>query len=150
MKFCPECGAELAEGVTVCEKCGSPVNGAVAPVVIKAYDHTAEFDAEDIENNKIFALLGYILGFIGLIITFLAAKDSPYAMFHAKQAIKIEVTALLAALVLAVLWWTCIVTIAAIIFLCMLFVIDIIAMFQVFCGKAKEPWLVRSLKFLGK
>jgi len=150
MKFCPECGAELAEGAVKCEKCGVDVNTVVAPVVVKAYDHTAEFDTEDIENNKVYALLGYLLGFIGLIIVFLGAKESKYAMFHAKQALKIEITAILAAIVLAILWWTCIVTIAAIVLFGMLFVVDIIAVFQVFGGKAKEPWLVRSLKFLGK
>lgn len=149
MKYCPNCGTELPEGANNCPSCAAPVNQPVA-VVEKNYDHTAEFDAEDIESNKIFAILGYLVGFIGLIITYLAAKESPFAMFHAKQALKIEITALIVYVLGIVLCWTCIVPVAAIIIAVILLVVDIIAIVQVFCGSAKEPWLVRSLKFLGK
>lgn len=41
------------------------------------------YTQEDIEQNKVIALLAYILFFIPL----LAAKDSPYAMFHANQGL---------------------------------------------------------------
>ena len=149
MKYCPNCGTELPEGANVCPSCAAPVNQPAAAVE-NNYDHTAEFTAEDIENNKIFAILGYLVGLIGLVVAYLAAKESPYAMFHAKQALKIEITALLLSIVTVVLCWTCIVPVAAAILACILLVVDIIAIVQVFCGYAKEPWLVRSLKFLGK
>lgn len=152
MKYCPNCGTELPEGANACPSCGNAVNeSAAAAVAAKPnYDHTAEFEADDIENNKVFAVLGYIIGIIGLVIIFLGAKESKYAMFHAKQALKIELTALLVSIVTVVLCWTCIVPVAAVVIYCILFVVDIIAIIQVFCGYAKEPWLVRSLKFLGK
>lgn len=148
MSFCPNCGTELEEGVTVCSNCGNSVTGVI--VEANNYDHTAEFDAEDIESNKIFAILGYCVGFIGIIIAALAAKDSKYAQFHIKQALKIEVTAILAALATTLLCWTCIVPIAGIILILILTVLEFIAMVQVLMGLAKEPWLVRSFKFLGK
>ena len=150
MKYCPNCGAELAEGSSVCTSCNSVVNGETAVAIVNEYDHTAEYTAEDIENNKIFAVLGYLIGIPGLIITYLAAKESPFAMYHAKQALKIEVASLIALVAVSVLWWTCIVLIAGVIFICILAVLDIIAIFHVFGGKAKDLWLVRSLKFLGK
>ena len=55
-------------------------------------DHTAEFDPKDISDNKIYAMLGYLLGTGGIIIALLGAKDSPYAKFHVKQAIKNTIT----------------------------------------------------------
>lgn len=149
MSFCPNCGTELPENANACPSCGTAVNKA-PEVVTPNYDHTAEFDKEDIENNKSFACLGYLIGLVGLAIIFLGAKDSKFAMFHAKQALKIELTALLLSVVTVVLCWTCIVPAVAIVIFIILFVVDIIAVIQVFGGNAKEPWLVRSLKFLGK
>jgi len=151
MKYCPNCGTELPEGANACPSCGASVNQpAAAAVVVPNYDHTSDFEAEDIEKNKVFAVLGYLIGLVGIVIVFLGAKDSAYAMYHAKQALKIEITAILLGVVTAVLCWTCIVPVAAAVLYIILLVVDIIAIIQVFCGQAKEPWLVRSLKFLGK
>ena len=47
-----------------------------APVIEKA-------DPADAEKNKVMAILAYIIFFIPL----LAAKDSKFAMFHAKQGL---------------------------------------------------------------
>lgn len=145
MRYCSNCGAELPKDATTCESCGAIIEAAAV-----TWDHTSEFDAEDIEKNKVFALLGYLMSFPGFVIAYLAAKDSPYAMFHAKQALKIEIAELLLLVATCVLCWTCIVPVAAVVVSIMLFVVDIIAIFQVFMGLAKEPWLVRSLPFLGK
>jgi uncharacterized membrane protein len=46
------------------------------------------FTNEDIEKNKVMALLAYILFFIPL----LAAKDSPFAKFHANQGLILFLT----------------------------------------------------------
>lgn len=48
------------------------------------------FDPQDIEKNKVYALLSY-LGFL-FIVPLLAAKDSPYARFHANQGIVLFIT----------------------------------------------------------
>ena len=44
----------------------------------------------DIENNKVFAILAYILFFIPL----LTAKESKFAMYHANQGLILFLTAL--------------------------------------------------------
>ena len=147
MKYCSNCGAELNNDATKCEACGAAVAGVV---MAEEWDHTAEFDSEDIEKNKIFALLCYLTSIIGIALVFLGAKDSPYAMYHAKQAIKLEVSAALALLAGTFLCWTCIAPVAAMILLIIICVLEIICIFQVFFGYAKEPWLIRSFKFLGK
>ena len=82
MKFCPNCGSPLEEGAVTCPNCGDPLtqNAEPAPApYVDPMDHTGEFDAADISENKVIAMLPYILGIAGLIIALLARSDSPYA-----------------------------------------------------------------------
>lgn len=146
MAFCSNCGAELPAGATSCPNCK-----AVFATVETGdeFDHTAEFDAEDIADNKTFALCIYAFDFLGILLGALVVKDSKYLKFHLKEALKIELAALLAAIAAAILCWTIIVPIAAAIFCIILFVVKVIAFVQVCKGQAKDPWLVRSFKFLG-
>lgn len=150
MAFCSNCGAEVPEGSTTCPSCQATVVANTVAVKVDAYDHTAEFEASDVESNKIYAMCAYLFSVLGLAIIFLGAKESPYAMFHAKQALKLLVSEVLVTIIMMVLCWTCIVPIAGIIVLLIIFVLYIIAIVQVMMGKAKEPWMIRSLKFLGK
>ncbi len=157
MKNCVNCGAQLNDDQAFCTTCGAqqpaaaPAPGA-APVytapVAPAYDpfdHTAEFDAQDVSDNKCFAMLVYIMSVVGIIIALLASKDSPYVKFHLRQAIKLEVCTILSAVlcVIPFLGWLAFGVCNAIIF-----VLKIIAFFQVCGGKAKEPGIIRGLKFL--
>ena len=48
-------------------------------------DHTAEFEAQDIQNNKVMSILAYI-GILVLVPIF-AAKDSKAARFNANQGL---------------------------------------------------------------
>ena len=167
MKVCPNCGAQLEDNAAFCVSCGAPLNGAqpqqpnqpqpqyqaqpqyYAPQ--PAYDpadHTAEFDPKDISDNKVFAMLPYLMSVIGIIIAALCAKESPYVQFHIRQAIKITVTQTLLGIVTAILVWTIIVPIVAAIAIVVLEVISIICFFQVCGGKAKEPAIIKSLSFL--
>lgn len=139
MAFCSNCGAELPEGAVSCPKCEAVLK------VVNEYDHTAEFDAKDISDNKAFALAIYAFDVLGLFFGALLAKNSEYLKFHLREAVKIEVVAMVAALVGALLCWTFIVPIAAGILVLILFVLKIIAFVQVCQGKAKEPWLIRSI-----
>lgn len=160
MKFCPKCGNQVNDDVTFCPACGAsmttgqPTPGAVPPVyaapvpAVDPYDHTAEFDTKDISNNKVICMLAYLLGTMGVIIALLASHDSPYTSFHLRQALKFTVVEILTTIATAILCWTFIIPIAAGIFLTMLFVLKIICFFQICSGKAKEPWLIRSLGFL--
>lgn len=53
--------------------------------VLVTPDTTASFDPEDINKNKIFAILAYF-GILVLVPIF-AAKDSKFAKFHANQGL---------------------------------------------------------------
>ena len=48
-------------------------------------DTTASYAAADVQNNKVMAVLSYI-GIL-VLIPILAAKESPFARFHANQGL---------------------------------------------------------------
>ena len=112
------------------------------------YDHTPEFTAKDISDNKVIAMLVYLMGTVGIIVALLASKDSPYLSFHVRQALKFTVLEVLTGIITLLLFWTFIVPIAAGIFGIVLFVCKIIAFFSICKGNAKEPYVVRSFNFL--
>lgn len=90
MKTCPNCHAQLDDNAIFCTACGTqfgavppqqnaipPQQNAVPPQPAFApaydpYDHTAEFDPKDISDNKVFAMICYLMGFIGIIVALLA------------------------------------------------------------------------------
>lgn len=130
------------------EEIGEDEYGYGRDGVIPPWDHTHEFDAEDISENKVMALAAYILGPIGVIIALLAAQSSPYAGFHVRQGLKLTVLEALTTIVMLLLCWTLIVPVAATIFLIVLMIIRIIGFVHVCKGKAIELPIVRSMNFL--
>ena len=150
MKVCPNCKQTYGDEVAVCSQCGVTLSNAVPqayPVNPQAStDHTAEFQKDDISQNKVLAMLPYLMGWIGIIITLLAAGTSAYAGFHVRQALKIQVCTTLVAIIGAIIpfiGW-----LAIGIFGIIALVINIICFFSVCKGEAKEPPIVSSLGFL--
>ncbi len=177
LAFCMNCGTQLPAGQPVPAPQPVPTPPPVAPVappptaqfnnqvppqngpygnvqpgqpapVFDPYDHTAEFTAKDISDNKVISMLVYLMGAIGIVIALLAANSSPYAAFHVRQALKFTVVNILLSIATVVLCWTFIVPIAAGIAALVLLVIKIICFFQICKGKAVEPYIIRSLTFL--
>lgn len=120
-----------------------PVQPAYNPA-----DHTAEFTSDDISKNKVVAMAAYMLGVVGIVIALLAAPESPYASFHSRQALKLEIVNQLLLIVSLVLVWTFIVPILGAIAMTVVFVVRVICFFQVCSGKAKDAALIGSLPFL--
>jgi uncharacterized membrane protein len=58
-----------------------------------------EVDFNDAEKNKVFGILAYIIFFIPLI----AAKDSPFAKYHANQGLALFITMIVSLTVLTIL-----------------------------------------------
>ena len=156
MKICPNCRSQLGDEATFCPMCGIqlPAGAPQQPPVYQQvpqydpFDHTAEFDPKDISDNKVYAMLLYLLGIPGIIIALLASSSSKYVSFHLRQSLKFVVTETLLTLASALLCFTFIVPIAASIMIVVLSVIKIICFFQICGGKAKEPAIIRSLSFL--
>ena len=142
MKFCSKCGAQCEDNATVCPNCEAVF---VAPAAADLTDHTAEFDPKDISDNKVIAMLPYLLGVVGLIIALLMANTSKYVAFHVRNALKFTVveTLLIFVNIVPVLG-----QIAFVVGIVTSLVLRIIAFFQVCCGKAKDPAIISSLGFL--
>ena len=153
MKLCPKCNMQLEDSAAFCPNCGTQFipNATVTQqpyVPVDSADHTAEFDAADISDNKVIAMLPYLLGVVGLIAALLAKGNSPYANFHARQYLKICVCQAIVAICSAVLCWTILVPIAGGVCVIILLVVRIICFFQICKGQAKEPAIVCKLGFL--
>ncbi len=170
MAFCQKCGNPLAEGDAFCKVCGTPVAeqpqapvqppmpqyqapqyppmSQYAQMMYDPADHTADFDAEDISANKVIAMSAYMLSVVGILIALLAAPESKYAGFHARQALKLEIVNVLVGLITAILCWTIIVPILGGIAIIVLMVVRIILFLQVCKGQAKDAPIISKLNFL--
>lgn len=151
MSFCSKCGKEIEEGVKFCPSCGAQTGAANAQVQAPQQSQTpTDFDKDDVEKNKVMGILSY-LGIL-VLIPILAAKDSPYARFHANQGLILCIAAILysvaysvlSAIILAISWRlyfiVSILGFLGIIFL----VLCIIGIINAANGSAKE------LPFIGK
>lgn len=148
MKNCVKCNAPIEDDAVFCPVCGAAQTAGQAAAAQDPFDHTAEFDAKDISDNKVISMLVYLLGPIGIIIALLASNTSKYAAFHVRQSLKFTVVEILLSICTALLFWTIIVPIAAGGFAIFLMVVKIICFFQICKGQAKEPVFIRSLGFL--
>ena len=171
MKHCPKCGAPVNDTAKFCPVCGGACTSTEqnentqefaqqtsqqqsyqtyqAPQpVYDPYDHTAEFTTKDISENKVIAMLCYLMGTFGVILTLLGSHNSPYAAFHVRQALKFTVISCLSLIVTGLLFWTLIVPIVVGVLNIILFVVRIICFFSICSGKAKEPPIIRSFGFL--
>ena len=152
MKNCPNCNAQLPDDAVFCTSCGTSLNGpspaGSAVATINAWDHTAEFDAKDVSDNKVLAMLLYLVGGFAIIYALLGGQKSEYLMFHVRQNLKFLVCETLLLIVGALLCWTIIVPIAAGICILILAVVKIICFFQICSNKSVEPAIIRSLTFL--
>ena len=98
MKYCPHCGAEIADDVRFCPTCGKET------VITVPVSTDPEFDPQDIADNRMLAMLGYLT--VG-ILPMLGARNSAYAMHHTNQALWIFIGSLLCGLVciIPILGW---------------------------------------------
>ncbi len=106
MAYCNNCGSKIDDGARFCPECGAPVVpekhdaepweedkkdlGTRISELNDTPDTTAEFDRNDIESNKVMAVLAY-LGLLVLVPLF-AARESKYARFHTNQGLVLAIT----------------------------------------------------------
>lgn len=91
MAFCRKCGTALKDDAKFCASCGEPAEAPktdarnVINDLNNTADSTSDYSKTDIENNKFMAVLSYI--WILVLVPIFAAKDSPFAKFHANQGL---------------------------------------------------------------
>ena len=98
MKYCPHCGAEIADDVRFCPTCGKET------VITVTVNNDPQFAAQDMADNRMLAMLGYLT--CG-VLPMLGARNSAYAMHHTNQALWIFIGSLLCGLVciIPILGW---------------------------------------------
>ena len=81
----PDAGATLAS--TEVPAAGNPDSAKPIDLagLLRAKGEPLEVDAEDAEKNKIFGILAYVS--ILWLVPLMAAKDSPFAKYHANQGL---------------------------------------------------------------
>lgn len=152
MLTCKQCGTQVEDGVMNCTNCGAHIESPVQqnqPIDLSekfnefnnTADTTSEYDAQDIEKNKVMALLAYIIFFIPL----LAAKDSKFARFHTNQGLVLFLGGIIASVVavIPVIGWI-IAPIAGLV----ITVLAIIGILNALNGRAKELPVIGKFKIL--
>ena len=160
MAFCGNCGMKVAEGTRFCPGCGTGIvsvqttTGQQAGNMEKTQGMATEYTQEDIEQNKVMALLAY-LGILFLVPLF-GAPNSKYARYHANQGLVLclaavafgIVYAILVALLLAISWRLVFFT-AALAWLWLAYpVMIVIGIVNAVNGKTKELPLIGKIKIL--
>lgn len=84
MAFCTKCGKQIPDGQILCDQCVAQQSSSNS-AQWTGKEETYRFHPMDIQNNKIMAVLSYI-GILVLVPIF-AAKNSPYARYHANQGL---------------------------------------------------------------
>lgn len=158
MSNCKKCGAEIEDGVKFCPSCGTATEEKADATSGKSFadsvadlnntaDTTAEFDAKDIEDNKVMALLSYIGPLF--LVPMLAAANSKFARYHANQGLVLFLAELILGAVSWVLnfipisfvWWLfgSVSGLASLIYL-------ILGIYNAVSGKAKELPLIGHIR----
>ena len=121
----------------------------------KNTDYSANFNPKDISENKVSAMAAYLLGPVGIIIALLIARDSAYAAFHVRQALKITICSVVLEIIAAILALFAMIPLVGIIFKLVLIIISaiwlgvlvlrLIAIAQVCDGEAREPAVIGKM-----
>lgn len=113
-------------------------------------DHTEEFDKNDIEQNKVMAILAY-LGWL-VIIPLLAARNSKFARFHANQGLILAIVATVVYVVLAILTLIPVIRwifyIVEAVFGVVVFILAVMGIINAVNGKAKDLPVIGSFRLL--
>jgi uncharacterized membrane protein/RNA polymerase subunit RPABC4/transcription elongation factor Spt4 len=91
-KFCQSCGKDTAENAEVCTNCG-----------VRLATGTLSTGMTGADEGKVFAFLAYLLGLIGVLVVYLAKKDNPFALYHAKQSLVLSIAAIILSVGAAIL-----------------------------------------------
>lgn len=168
MKYCEKCGTQINDDVNFCTGCGnntstptpeqptSNQNDFVSKItdLNNTADTTADFDQNDINQNKVMAILAY-LGILVLIPIF-AAKDSKFARYHSNQGLILLIAgaawgivySILSFIIIAISWrLTFLVGILGLLSLPFL-ALCIIGIINAVNGKAKELPIIGKFKIL--
>jgi len=87
MATCNNCGTQVQDDVKSCPSCGQAVGNGPAAAFNNFVNPTGavQADPKDAEDNKVMALLSYIIFFIPLLTG--AHNTSPFVKYHVNQGL---------------------------------------------------------------
>lgn len=173
MALCKNCGAQIEDNVKFCPQCGAtaenigvqqtqPQQNEAAQNNFSAKfaslnntaDTTAEFDANDVTQNKAMAILAYFGPLV--LIPIFAAKGSKFARYHSNQGLLLLIACAAWSIVYSIINWvilaiswrlyflSSIIGIFSIVFI----VLAVIGIVNAANGKAKELPVIGKYKIL--
>jgi len=173
MALCKNCGAQIEDNVKFCPQCGAtaenigvqqtqPQQNEAAQNNFSAKfaslnntaDTTAEFDANDVTQNKSMAILAYFGPLV--LIPIFAAKGSKFARYHSNQGLLLLIACAAWSIVYSIINWvilaiswrlyflSSIIGIFSIVFI----VLAVIGIVNAANGKAKELPVIGKYKIL--
>ena len=99
MAFCEKCGAQANDNAKFCPSCGATVTGAEAQQQSQGATYSApgaanvQADPDDVQKNKMMAILGYLIFFIPLLTG--DHQKSPFVKFHTNQGTILAITGII-------------------------------------------------------
>ena len=170
MAFCGLCGNKVDDGTRFCPNCGNDVSATASTQgsatnnndfsakikeLTNTPDTTAEFDPNDIAQNKAMGILAYFgpLCFVSLF----AVKDSKFAKFHGNQGLTLLIASVAWTIALSIIRgilfmisFDLLVVVGGILgFVSIVFpVVAIIGIINAANGKAKELPVIGKIKLI--
>ena len=96
MAICENCNTQMEDGVNTCPSCGTESNApaqAAAPTA----------PANDAEDNKVMAILAYIIFFLPFITG--DWQKSPFVKFHLNQSLLLVIASFALSFVIGIVFW---------------------------------------------
>ncbi len=168
MKYCGKCGKQMEDNMKICPVCGASTEipaekegaaprddfSAKLQNLNNTADITAEFDAQDINQNKAMAILAYFGPLV--LIPIFAAKGSKFARYHANQGLALLIASIvygiayniISAIILAISWRLLFITTIIGLVSIVITVLAIIGIINAATGKAKELPLIGKFTIL--
>ena len=117
-------------------------------------DETDQFDPNDVQQNKVMAILAYLSWLV--LIPIFAAKDSKFARFHANQGLVLLIASaifgvvrwILSEILFAISWRLYFVTIIISLLGLVFLALAIIGIVNAATGKAKELPVIGKIRIL--
>lgn len=113
-------------------------------------DSTGQYSQQDIESNKVMAILSYFT--LLVLVPIFAAKESPYARFHANQGLVLLIIEAILYVITYVLGWIPVIgwILALVVWVLeiIVLVLAIMGIVNAAQGKAKELPIVGGIKIL--